>query len=479
MTSQREAIGPGPENQAGTADPSGNVEQAHRRLDQLYSISKLFASFENVEQTFDPTLNIIAKTLPVRSAILIETHESRSQMLVWHSQGESPDHIRAIKQHAEEAFKYLIGVAPTKTLDLTVRPGMTTLPWQPETEGSLTNRLMAIPLVVAHGPPFGVLQLEGARQLDKADLMFVNAIANQLAIAIDRDRAWRRDITRRQNAEEGRAHAEVRGDRAERERTVAQSSSEQYEALAAENARLYQQAHRAVGVREQILAVVSHDLRNPLGAILMTIDGLERTPSEERIERLPHAAARIRRAAERMLRLVDDLLDVASIEFGRLTMKSQANDAGPMLHETLASFESVAKEKRLRLTAEVDPNLPKAYCDRDRILQVLSNLVNNATKVVATGGVVTLRVEAQERELLFSVSDDGPGISQEDFKHLFENYWRSGQVQYKGMGLGLAIAKGIVDAHGGRIWPESTYGLGAKFFFTVPRIDAVDVPAGA
>lgn len=415
-----------------------------KRLEQLVAISKLFASFENVAQTFEPALDIVVQTLPLRSAVLIETHDDHLQMFISPSPGQSPEHIQAVKQHATTAYKYLSGIASDTSLALTEHTGMTTLSPQPETEErteeTLANRLIVIPLVVAHRPPFGVLQLEGARSLDKADLMFVNAIANQLAIALDRDHAWRLDISRRQDAE----------------------------AMAAENARLYQEAQRAVGVREQILAVVSHDLKNPLGAILLTVDVLQRSPPDERRNELPQAIARIKRASERMLRLIDDLLDVASIEAGRLAIERGAHDAGPILQETLASFESIAKEKRLRMTAEVQPNLPKATCDRDRILQVVSNLVGNATKVTAVGGEVTLRVEAREHELLFSVADDGPGIGEEDLKHLFERYWRSHDAGYKGTGLGLAIAKGIVDAHGGRIWSESTPGRGATFRFTIP-----------
>jgi signal transduction histidine kinase len=425
------------------------------RLEQLYAISKLFASFENVEQTFDPALDIVAQSLPLRSAILIETHDGHLQMFIWPSPGQSSEHIEAVKQHAETAYKYLSGIPSDTSLDLTEQVGMTTSPPQPkteeETEENLASRLIVIPLVVAHGPPFGVLQLEGARSLDKADLMFVNAIANQLAIALDRDHAWRQDISRRQDAE----------------------------AMAAENARLYQEAQHAVGVREQILAVVSHDLKNPLGAILLTVDGLQRNPSDERRHELPQAVARIRRASERMLRLIEDLLDVSSIEAGRMAIERAPHDAGLILKESLASFESVAKDKRLRLTAEVQPNLPKANCDRDRILQVLSNLVGNATKVTTEGGQITLRVDAREHELLFSVADDGPGIGDEDLEHLFESYWRSGDAKYEGTGLGLAIAKGIVDAHGGRLWPESTRGRGATFRFTIPAVERGRVPVPA
>jgi signal transduction histidine kinase len=120
----------------------------------------------------------------------------------------------------------------------------------------------------------------------------------------------------------------------------------------------------------------------------------------------------------------------------------------------------------------VEPQLPKLDGDRERILQVLSNLVGNATKVITEGGHVTLRVEARGRDLLFAVSDDGPGIGEENVKYLFERYWRGDDPTYKGTGLGLAIAKGIVNAHGGQIWVESQLGHGATFLFTIPAAGA-------
>lgn len=441
------------------------------RLEHLYEISKLFARFVNVEQTFEPALGIATRTLPLLSAVLIETEAGRSKMMVWPSEGQNTEQMRAVKEHVETAYTYLIGAASTESLDLSEQVGMTVLPRQAGTE--VAKRFIVIPLVVANRPPFGALQLEAARPLDKTDLIFVNAIANQLAIALDRDRAWRRDIMRREYAEEERARAEARGATAELERIIAEGLREKYEALAAENARLYEQAQQAVRVREQILAVVSHDLRDPLGTILLTTGDLaKRGVPEERRGGLPQAVGSIQRAADRMLRLVGDLLDFASIEAGRLAIERQPHDPGSMIEETLASLKSVAQEKRQRLTADVEPHLPKVYCDRDRILQVLSNLAGNATKATAEGGHITLRVEAREHELLFAVSDNGPGISEEDIKHLFERYWRSGEARYKGTGLGLAIARGIVSAHGGRIWAESELGRGATFLFTVPAAGA-------
>ena len=473
---KKKASAPTAQGAARTGNSVAVLKQAHRRLEHLYEISKLFASFENVEQTFDPALRIATKTLPLRSAILIAAEDGRSKMVVWSSEGQSSDQMRAVKKHAESAHTYLVGAASTKSLDLSEPADMSALPRQAAiSEGKLAKNFIVIPLVVANRMPFGALQLEGAQPLDKADLMFVNAIANQLAIALDRDRAWRRDIKRREHAEEGQSHAEARGATAERERVVAEGLSDKYEALAGENARLYEQAQRAVRVREQILAIVSHDLKNPLATILLTTGALaKRSAPEEMRRRLPESVGKIQRAAERMLRLIDDLLDFAGIEAGRLAIERQPQDPGSMIHETLASFESVAQEKRLRLTEDVEPHLPKAYCDRDRILQVLSNLVGNATKATAEGGHITLRVKTGGHEILFAVSDNGPGISEEDVKHLFEPYWRSGEAQYEGTGLGLAIARGIVSAHGGRIWAESELGRGATFLFTVPTAEAAD-----
>ena len=474
---QEEASGLTAQGPAGTGNSQAGMEQVHRRLEHSYEISKLLASFESVQQTFDPALRIVTRTLPLRSAVLIETEDGRSKMIVWPSEGQNFEEMRAVKEHVEAAYTYLIGDPSTESLALSEETGTTTLPRPEGSEGIPWKRFIVIPLVVAHRPPFGALQLEAAQPLDKTDLMFVNAIANQLAIALDRDRARRRDITRREHAEEGQTQAEAKGATAERDRIIAETLRAKYEALAVENAGLYEQAQQAVRVREQILAVVSHDLKNPLGTILMATAVLAKGGDpDERQGELTQTVGRIQRAAKRMLRLIEDLLDFASIEAGRLSIRRQPQDPGSMIQETLANFESVAQEKRMRLTAEVEPKLQKLDCDRDRILQVLSNLVGNATKATPEGGHVTIRVETRGHEFLFAVSDNGLGISETEKKHLFERYWRSGGVQYKGTGLGLSIARGIVSAHGGRIWAESEFGRGATFFFTVPAADDGVVP---
>jgi signal transduction histidine kinase len=451
---------------------TSDLAPATQRLEHLYEISKLFASFETIDQTFEPALGIVAKALPLTNAVLIEVESGCSRMVVWRSEGQSAEQQRVVKAHAEGAYRYLVGAGSTESLNLQELAGKTALPRPTETDARPGQRSIVIPLVVPNGQPFGALALEGARPLHETDLMFVNAITNQLAMALDRKRAWQADIARREHAEQAQTDAEEMKAEADRQRACAEGLLEKFEALAAVNATLYRQEQQAVRVREQILAIVSHDLRNPLGTILLTTAILGKTAvPEERRRGLPLALGRIKRAADRMQRLIEDLLDFASIETGRLAITCELHDPGGIIAETRASFESSAQENHLLLTAEIEPHLPRIFCDRDRILQVLSNLVANAVKVTPAGGHITLRAAAREKELLFSIADDGPGISEDDLKHLFERYWRSDGVQYKGTGLGLAIAAGIAAAHGGRIWAQSRLGEGATFWFCVPTVE--------
>lgn len=243
-------------------------------------------------------------------------------------------------------------------------------------------------------------------------------------------------------------------------------------ALAIDNARLYGTAQRATEARDVVLGVVSHDLRNPLSAIAMCARALRESPPADEAGRR-HLADAISDSAEWMNRLIQDLLDVASIEAGRLSIERRAEAPAEIVERLLVMFERMAAERRIALRTDVAPDLPAAYGDGERILQVLANLVGNALKFSPPGGEVTVAVTvgdaAGATELQFSVEDPGPGIPEQDLPHLFELYWhvrRTARVQ--GSGYGLAIAKGIIEAHGGRIWAESVLGAGSTFHFTVP-----------
>ncbi|HEX6748850.1 MAG TPA: PAS domain S-box protein [Longimicrobium sp.] len=240
-------------------------------------------------------------------------------------------------------------------------------------------------------------------------------------------------------------------------------------ALAVENTRLYGAAQSAIRAREDVLHVVSHDLGNSLSAIIVTTTVLLRTlPEEEANDDLRRRIASIRDLARRMQRLRQDLLDVASIETGRLAIEWDAWDPGGLAGEALESFAGLAAEKGLRLEGDVAPDLPQLEGDRERIMQVLANLLGNAVKFTPEGGRVGLRVSGGDGEVRFEVGDTGPGIPPEHLVHVFDRFWKVRSANRQGAGLGLAIAKGIVEAHDGRIWVESVEGEGSTFVFTLP-----------
>ena len=239
-------------------------------------------------------------------------------------------------------------------------------------------------------------------------------------------------------------------------------------ALAIENASLYRAAQEATRVREEVLAIVSHDLKTPLGALLMGAQMVARlAPPGGQGEELRRAANTVRRTAERMGRLIHDLVDVASMDAGRLSLKPADQDAAGIAREVVEALQPLAAERIVALTLDADAPLP-LHADHDRLHQVLSNLISNALQVTPAGGKVTVASRCDGGEVVFTVVDTGPGIPSEDLAHLFERWYRGRRAPYPGSGLGLAIARAIVEGHGGRIWVESEQGAGSAFSFTIP-----------
>ena len=244
-------------------------------------------------------------------------------------------------------------------------------------------------------------------------------------------------------------------------------------ALAVENARLYQAAERAVRARDDMLAVVSHDLRNPLSAILANAGVLVRkAPPGEEGERVRRRGESIKRSAARMNHLIRDLLDMARIESRRLQLELGSHDLGGLLAEAMEMFLPLAGESQIRLVAEAREAALVLACDRERVLQVLSNLIGNALKFTPGGGEIRLLADADGTHprpmARLGVADTGAGIAAENLEHVFDRYWQVRASGRAGAGLGLSIARGIVEAHGGRIWAESTPGNGSTFWFTLP-----------
>lgn len=239
--------------------------------------------------------------------------------------------------------------------------------------------------------------------------------------------------------------------------------------LAIENARLFQEAQQATTARDEMLGVVAHDLRNPLGTIRMGASLLVETTQPDQPQR--RQAEIIQRASDRMNRLIQDLLDVRRMEGGRLTIEPRPVPVGTLMCEAAEMLRPLAEANGIALEAEPDPGLPEAMADPARVQQVLSNLIGNAVKFTPTGGHIRIHAEPVEREVRIAVIDDGPGIPPDQLPHIFGRFWQGKRTDRRGIGLGLAIAKGIVEVHGGRIWVESRVGEGSTFYFTLPTAE--------
>ena len=223
---------------------------------------------------------------------------------------------------------------------------------------------------------------------------------------------------------------------------------------------------QAVVARDEVLAVVSHDLRNPVGTVYSASDLLLEVdfPKDKQLEHL----SIIKRSAARMNRLIEDLLDVARIESGGLSVSPTLEDTGSILVEACELARPRAVTKGVTLECAPDARLPAVRADRDRVLQVMSNLVGNAIKFTPEGGCIEVGASSGEHEVVIRIADTGPGIPVDDREHVFDRFWQVKRSDRAGAGLGLAIVKGIVEAHGGRVWVGDREEGGSVFFFTLP-----------
>lgn len=227
------------------------------------------------------------------------------------------------------------------------------------------------------------------------------------------------------------------------------------------------EAEQASKSRDEVLAMVSHDLRNPLNLVLTSGSFLLETatslsPREREQVRMIH------RAAEQMNRLIQDLLEVSGIEAGNIPIDLKPEAVAPLVREACSLMTHAAEAHQITLTCEFEQGLPDVQADRDRILQVLGNLVANGIKFTPEGGRVTIGARRGASTVVFFVQDSGSGISESDLPHIFDRFWQSRRAREGGAGLGLAIARGIISAHGGEIRVESREGKGSTFLFALP-----------
>ena len=245
-------------------------------------------------------------------------------------------------------------------------------------------------------------------------------------------------------------------------------------ALAVGHARYYRDAQRAIRMRDEVLAIVSHDLRNPLNTIHMASSVLrEELGASEACRRLDA----IDRAVERSHALIRDLLDVACLHTGGLKIEPLPCSPQPLLDEVRTIFTPQAEDESIDLRIRVPDADSKVLADRDRIVQVLSNLVANALQHTPERGQIEIgaHVDTGRGQCVFWVHDSGPGVNLDQRSRLFEPFWQARKLRRGGAGLGLAIARGLVDAHGGHIWVDTDVERGARFCFTLPLAEMPDI----
>lgn len=234
-----------------------------------------------------------------------------------------------------------------------------------------------------------------------------------------------------------------------------------------------QVAELQLQARSEVLGIVAHDLRNPIQVVASTLEMLNEPAlqAQKRDELMSMST----RAIERMERMIADLLDATRLQAGRLSLKLGPVDVHQLLRDTAEAWRVAATEGGTALAVREPVPTATVRADEDRLLQCLGNLVQNAIKFTPAGGQVSLGAELRDQDVIFSVTDNGPGIPSEAREHLFERSWQGGAADLRGVGLGLTITKSLVEAHGGRIWVESIPGRGSTFAFSLPR--TAELPA--
>jgi signal transduction histidine kinase/DNA-binding NarL/FixJ family response regulator len=242
--------------------------------------------------------------------------------------------------------------------------------------------------------------------------------------------------------------------------------------LAIENARLFHEARQATRARDEMLAIVAHDLRNPLNTMSMGAQLLDEVIEKART--LEHRQIQvIQRSVQRMNELIQDLLDIKRIESGRLPVDPHPEDLSLLIREALEILRPQANARSIAIETDFATDVPPVLADPPRVQQLIANLVGNAIKFTPHSGTITVGTLRDGAEARVSIADTGPGIPAENLPHVFGHYWQANRADRRGIGLGLAIAKGITEAHGGRIWVRSREGEGATFYFTLPLVAAL------
>ncbi len=413
------------------------AEQHEREAIVLYDVVRLMS-----EPDFDRALRAVAERLVAEmplAAVSIELTDTTGET-TRASFGED-EALRLIVQRPGAAAKVL-GRGPAPTGGQPATPGRwirIVTPSRPGAPGSpLTDRLQVVP-VRAHNRRVGDLLLvlrAGAQRFTLADDRLLSAVATQLGVAVER--VWL-----------------------------------QHQATEAEILR------RTDELKTALLNAVSHDLRTPLASIIASAGSLRQRDVPWTEDERRDLVEAIEEEALRLNRIVGNLLDLSRIEAGTLRPEKGWYDLGALVNDVLARLKPLTSKHRI--SANVSDELPPIFLDYVEIDQVLSNLIENAIKYTPAGTEIRISALRGDREVLVEVADRGPGVPASALPHLFEPFYRAGELgsRPRGTGLGLAVAKGLVEAQGGRIWAENRPEGGSRFVFSLPLEGPPDETAPA
>jgi signal transduction histidine kinase len=233
--------------------------------------------------------------------------------------------------------------------------------------------------------------------------------------------------------------------------------------------RQREQLKQAVQARDDVLAIVSHDMRTPLAVVHTTTSMLLNPKYKLTPEQVRDQHERIRRNVDLMNRMIGDLMDMVNLRAGRLSINPKPTVVNEVLREAITAHEAPAREKGLQLQYDAGTDVMRAEADRARLMQLFQNLLGNAVKFSKSGDTIHVTSRTRGNHAQIEIADSGPGISPDDLPHIFDPYYSASKKHQKsGTGLGLYIAKGIVDAHGGTIRCSSEPGVGTTFNITLP-----------
>jgi signal transduction histidine kinase/CheY-like chemotaxis protein len=422
------------------------VAYTRHRLQHLYEISKLLNRFESAERTVPAVVALMARTLPLRSAILIlETASRPSQTLVWPIGEVDADRLRAAQVHTEAAYAQLSG--PAARSDSAPHPETGNGERPGPTEADKHQNFIILPLVVGHQSIFGALQLECTGRPQEPDLLFANAVINQLAVALDRQAVI----------------------------DASQAATETKQARAEERGKVLLEADRR---KNEFLAMLAHELRNPLAPIANAVHLLGLEKSEGAIQQ--QARAVIERQTGRLARLVDDLLEVSRITSGKIHLNLERISFGGIVERAVESVRPLIDQRRHTLTVALPPQPVWLWADTARLEQVVINLLTNAAKYTDEGGQIGVTVQQEREDAVLRVRDTGSGIDPELLPRVFDLFTqadRSLDRSQGGLGIGLSLVHRLVAMHAGTVKVESVLGQGSEFTVRLPVSTALPEPA--